>query len=273
MKRAPAEQELAGRVALVSGAGRGIGKACALALAGAGASVAVLDLNAAGARAVAAEIVKRHGAGKALALIADITDEARVAKAFGQAVKVFGGLDILVNNAGIARSGAIESLKRKDWDLAMAVNATGHLLCSQQAARIFRKQGRGGSVVFVSSKNVLAPGKDFAAYSSSKAAQTQLAKILAIELAPIGVRVNCVTPDGVFEDSGLWEAVGPDRAKTQGIPAKDLKNFYVSRNLLKREVRPEDVAEAVLFLASDRASRTTGALLPVDGGLREAFPR
>jgi NAD(P)-dependent dehydrogenase (short-subunit alcohol dehydrogenase family) len=138
---------------------------------------------------------------------------------------------------------------------------------------VLRALGTGGSMVFVSTKNVLSPGKDFAAYSASKAAQTQLAKVLALELAPIQVRVNAVTPDGIFEDSGLWESVGPDRAKTQGIKFEHLADFYRKRNLLARQVRPNDVAEAVLFLASERASRTTGTLLPVDGGLKDAFPR
>lgn len=266
---APAEKELSRQIALVTGAGRGIGKAVALKLAAAGACVAVLDRDVASARAVAASLP----AGQGLALACDITSERAVAKAVGQVVLAWGGLDLVVHNAGIARTSSVEKLAKKDWDASLAVNATGHFLVAREAAKVMRAQGNGGNMVFVSSKNVLAPGKDFAAYSASKAAQTQLAKVLALELAPIGVRVNAVTPDGIFEDSGLWEAIGPDRAKTQGVRPQDLPEFYRKRNLLARPVRPSDVAEAVLFLASERSSRTTGALLPVDGGLKEAFPR
>jgi rhamnulose-1-phosphate aldolase/alcohol dehydrogenase len=270
---APPEKELSRRVALVTGAGRGIGKACALRLAEAGACVAVLDRDAAGARQVAEAIVAAQGPGRALALAANITDEVSVARAFDAILARWGGLDLLVNNAGIARTGAVEGLSLRDWRDSMEVNATGHFLVARAAARLLRAQGLGGSMVFVSSKNVLSPGKDFAAYSASKAAQTQLAKVLAQELAPFGVRVNAVTPDGVFEDSGLWESIGASRAKAQGIARSGLKDFYVRRNLLGREVRPRDVAEAVLFLLSERSSRTTGSLLPVDGGLKDAFPR
>ncbi|HXB97477.1 MAG TPA: SDR family oxidoreductase, partial [bacterium] len=270
---APAEKELSRKVALVTGGGRGIGKACALKLAEAGACVAVLDLDGGSAADVAEAIEARHGPGRALGLQVDITDEVAVATGLEAVLQAWGGLDVVVNNAGIGRTGAVEHLSLKDWKASLEVNATGHFLVSRAAARIFRAQGLGGSVVFVSSKNVLSPGKDFGAYSASKAAQTQLAKVLALELAPLGVRVNCVTPDAVFEDSGLWEVIGPGRAKAQGVAMGQLGQFYAQRNLLKREVRPGDVAEAVLFLASERSSRTTGTLLPVDGGLKDAFPR
>jgi rhamnulose-1-phosphate aldolase/alcohol dehydrogenase len=266
---APPERELSRQIALVTGAGRGIGKAIALRLAAAGACVAVLDREAASAKAVAGLLPPGQG----LALACDITSEKAVFKAVEKVVMTWGGLDIVVHNAGIARTSAVEKLSKKDWDLSLAVNATGHFLVAKAAAAILRVQGSGGAMVFVSSKNVLAPGKDFAAYSASKAAQTQLAKVLALELAPIQVRVNAVTPDGIFDDSGLWEAIGPERAKTQGVRARDLPDFYRKRNLLARQVRPSDVAEAVLYLAGERASRTTGTLFPVDGGLKEAFPR
>ena len=270
---APPERELSRRCALVTGAGRGIGRACALRLAEAGACVAVLDRDRKAAEGAARAIEEAHGAGRALALATDITDEAGVRRAFDAILARWGGLDLLVNNAGIARTGAVEGLSLAHWRESLEVNATGHFLVAREAARVLRAQGQGGAMVFISSKNVLSPGKDFAAYSASKAAQTQLAKVLAQELAPDGIRVNAVTPDGVFEDSGLWESIGASRARAQGIPASELRGFYVKRNLLCREVRPQDVAEAVLYLLSERSSRTTGTLLPVDGGLKDAFPR
>lgn len=270
---APPEQEFSRQVALVTGGGRGIGKACALALAQAGACVAVLDVDGKAAAAVAGQIEAQAGPGRALGLQLDITDEVAVATGLEAVLQAWGGLDIVVNNAGIARTGAIEGLRLADWKASLDVNATGHFIVSREAIRILRAQGLGGSMVFISSKNVPSPGKDFGAYSASKAAQTQLAKVLAQELAPLQVRVNSVTPDAVFQDSGLWAQIGPSRARAQGVDAAGLKRHYIERNLLKREVRPQDVAQAVLFLAGERSSRTTGTLLPVDGGLKDAFPR
>jgi NAD(P)-dependent dehydrogenase (short-subunit alcohol dehydrogenase family) len=140
--------------------------------------------------------------------------------------------------------------------------------------RVFKRQGLGGSIVAVASKNVVSPGKDFGAYSASKAAQAQLARILAIEGAEIDVRVNMVNPDGIFESSGLWSPeMRQERAKAYGIPVEKIEEFYTSRNLLKTRVKASNVADAVLFLASARAAKTTGAMIPVDGGVKEAFPR
>jgi NAD(P)-dependent dehydrogenase (short-subunit alcohol dehydrogenase family) len=222
---------------------------------------------------VAAGIEAEHGFGRALGIAADITDAGAVHAAFEACLRLWGGVDVVVQNAGLGRTGAIADLDPADWRQSLEVNATGHFLVAREAAGLFKLQGLGGSMVFISSKNVPSPSAGFGAYSASKAAQTQLAKVLALELAPLGVRVNCVTPDGVFEDSRLWQEIGPGRAAAQGLRLADLPAAYASRNLLKRTVRPQDVAQAVLFLASERSSRTTGTLLPVDGGLKDAFPR
>jgi rhamnulose-1-phosphate aldolase/alcohol dehydrogenase len=270
---APPEAELSRRVALVTGGGRGIGKACAERLAAAGACVAVLDKDGPAAALTAQGIERTQGSGRALGLRADITDADAVHAAFETVVRTWGGVDVVVQNAGIARTGDVADLAPSDWWDSLEVNVTGAFLVAREAAALFRLQGLGGAMVFVSSKNVPSPSAGFGAYSVSKAAQTQLARVLAQELAPLGVRVNCVAPDGVFEDSGLWERIAPARARAQGLKPAQLRDAYIQRNLLKREVRPRDVAEAVLFFASDRSSRTTGAFLGVDGGLKDAFPR
>ncbi len=270
----PPEKPLSRRIALVTGAAGGIGRGIVQRLAAEGALVALADLDRAKAQALADEINAQAGEPNALALALDVTREASVRAAFEATVLAFGGLDLLVSNAGIARSAPVERLTLADWDASLAVNATGHFLVCREAMRLFARQGIGGNMVVIATKNVLAPGKDFGAYSASKAAQAQLSRILAIEGAERGVRVNMVSPDGVFENSGLWSVeVRAERAKAHGIPVERIESFYAQRNLLKRSITPADVAEAVVFLASDRSSKTTGAILPVDGGLKDAFPR
>jgi rhamnulose-1-phosphate aldolase/alcohol dehydrogenase len=270
---APPPRELAGRVAVVTGGARGLGREIALRLAAAGAQVVAADLDRAGAEETAASIVEREGAGAATAFPLDVTREADVDAAMEHACLEFGGVDIVVSNAGIAHCAPIERLEARDWERSLAVNATGHFLVTRAALRLFRRQGIGGSMVFVATKNVTSPGKDFAAYSASKAAEVQLARVAAIEGAEMGVRVNVVNPDAVF-GTGLWSPeIREQRARAHGIDPAQVEEFYRKRNLLGVEVRAKDVAEAVLFLAADRSSRTTGAMLAVDGGIREAFVR
>jgi NAD(P)-dependent dehydrogenase (short-subunit alcohol dehydrogenase family) len=203
----------------------------------------------------------------------DVTSEASIARAMDGILRAFGGLDFLVSNAGVAAVASVERLSRREWDASLAVNATGHFLVARAVIRWLRAQGLGGSLVFVASKNVLAPGREFGAYSAAKAAETQLARVLAIENGEAGIRVNIVNPDGVFEGSGLWRVIRGQRARTYGLAPSRLEAYYQQRNLLKARVLPEDVAEAVGFLVSARSSKTTGCILTVDGGLREAFPR
>jgi NAD(P)-dependent dehydrogenase (short-subunit alcohol dehydrogenase family) len=236
--------------------------------------VLIGDVDEAGARVTAEEVTALVGAGRALGFGMDVTSEASVRAAFEEAVLAWGGLDILVSNAGIAHSAPVAEMALGDWERSFAVNARGHFLVAREAMRVLIGQGLGGSLVFVATKNVMAPGKDFAAYSAAKAAEAQLAKVLALEGAPHGIRSNIVNPDAVFQGSRLWsEDVRRRRAAAQGIPVEDLEDFYRKRNLLGVRILPEDVAEAVLFLASDRAAKTTGCTITVDGGVREAFPR
>lgn len=266
LKLLPPEKEFSRRVALITGAAGAIGAETARAFAAAGAHVVLADLDVAKA--------EKLGIPNSFAVKMDVTDEKSVEEAFRKTILRFGGLDIVFSNAGIAKAASVETLDLASWQRNLAVNSTGAFLVGRAALRHFKEQGIGGSIVLNATKNVLCPGKEFGAYSASKAAAVQLARVLALEGADIGVRVNMVNPDAVFEGSGLWSPeVRRQRAKAQGIRADELEDFYAKRNLLKARVHARDVAEAVLFLASERAAKTTGALLPVDGGLREAFPR
>ncbi len=262
---APKEKELARRVAWVTGAAGGIGQAIVERLAEEGAHVVALDLDR--------KKVEKLNSPQVLGLAMDVTDESSIERAMLETLKTFGGIDFLVSNAGVANVAPIEALDLASWQKSFDVNATGHFLVSRRVIQELRKQGMGGSIVFMASKNVLAPGKDFAAYSAAKSAQTQLARVLAIEAGEHQVRVNIVHPDGVFEGSGLWRAIKEKRARSHGIRPEDLERHYQNRNLMKVRVEPSDVAESVLFLLSERSSKTTGCMVTVDGGLREAFPR
>jgi rhamnulose-1-phosphate aldolase/alcohol dehydrogenase len=270
---APPERELARRVALVTGATGALGRAIAWSLARAGALVVVTDRELSAAQTLAEEIEASVGPGSTLALRLDVTREAHAARALADAALAFGGVDVVVSNAGSAHCAPLEALRLEDWEASLAVNATGHFLVTRAALRHFRAQGTGGAMVFIATKNVTAPGKDFGAYSAAKAAEAQLARVAAIEGGPLGVRVNMVNPDAIFAGSGLWDGIRESRAASRGVAPHELEAVYRARTLLGTEVRAGDVAEAVLFLASDRSSRTTGAMLPVDGGVREAFPR
>jgi NAD(P)-dependent dehydrogenase (short-subunit alcohol dehydrogenase family) len=206
----------------------------------------------------------------------DVTDKSSVAAGFAKAVGAFGGIDAVVLNAGIAHVAPLTELDLTEFRKLEAVNVEGTLLVLAEAGRHFARQSSGGDVVLVSTKNVFAPGAGFGAYSATKAASHQLARIASLELAPLGVRVNMVAPDAVFahgdKRSGLWAAVGPNRMKARGLDERGLEEYYRSRNLLKTTVTAGHVAAAVLFFLTHQTP-TTGATIPVDGGLPDATPR
>jgi rhamnulose-1-phosphate aldolase/alcohol dehydrogenase len=269
---APPPGELAGRVALVTGGASGIGRAIAERLARAGAHVVVADRNQAGAEEVANTLSRNYGAGLAAGM--DVTDEAAVRQAFQTTVLAYGGLDILVSNAGISTSSPIEDTSLDEWGLNLNVLGTGYFLVAREAFRVLKTQARGGSIVFVASKNGLVGGLNAAAYSSAKALEIHLARCLAEEGGAHGIRVNTVNPDAVLQGSSIWNSAWREqRARTYGIRPDQLEEHYRARTTLKVNVLPEDVAEAVFFLASDRSAKSTGNLLNVDGGVAAAYPR
>jgi rhamnulose-1-phosphate aldolase/alcohol dehydrogenase len=269
------EPPLAGQIALVTGAAGAIGFAICRKLIEAGAHVVVTDLARARVDAAVAELdAKRRGV--AAGVVMDVTDDASVAAGMAEATRLYGGLDIVVLNAGIAHVSAIEATDPAAFRRVVDVNLIGYFLVLRAAAALFRRQGTGGNVVVNSSKNVFGPGADFGAYSASKAGAHQLGKVAALELAAAGVRVNMVNADAVFGDdkrpSGLWQEVGPARARSRGLDPATLPDYYRERNLLKARVTGEHVGNAVVFFASN-LTPTTGATLPVDGGVADAFPR
>ncbi|HEY0156548.1 MAG TPA: bifunctional rhamnulose-1-phosphate aldolase/short-chain dehydrogenase [Thermoanaerobaculia bacterium] len=270
----PKEKELASRIVLVTGAASGIGRAVAERFAEEGAHVVVTDVDLSLAEEVAHSIVNKHGLRRAIALRLDVSLEGDVEEAFDAVVREYGGLDVVVSNAGISSFGSLDSLSTADWDRAFAVNARGHFLVSRAALRIMKEQKLGGTIVFNASKNVTAPGKEFGAYSVSKAAEAQLCRIVALEGGEHGIRANMLNPDAIFGGSRFWsDEMRAQRADAYGVDPEELPDFYRARTLLKVEVTADDVAEAALFLAGPRSAKTTGAMLPVDGGVKEAFPR
>ena len=274
LAQAPPRGELAGRVAVITGGASGIGRAAARVLAARGAHVVVADLNADGAAEVAEEIRSAHGLRRALAVHCDVTSEDAVDEMARRTVLEYGGLDVLVASAGLATSAPITETTLEEWELNYAVLARGYFLAAREAFRILIEQGRGGSVVFVASKNALVAGANAAAYSSAKAASLHLARCLAEEGGPHGIRVNTVNPDAVIEGSSIWSSDWKaERASTYGVDEGDLQTFYRARTKLGVNVYPEDVAEAIAYFAGPRSLKSTGNILNVDGGVAAAYPR
>ena len=271
LRRMPAPQPLATRIALVTGAASGIGRAIATRLAAEGACVVIADLDAEKARAAAAEL---GGTDVAVGVAVDVSDEAAVQAAIEAAVLAFGGLDLVVNNAGLSLSKPLLETTEKDWDLQHDVMAKGSFLVSKNAARVLIAQGLGGDIVYISSKNSIFAGPNNIAYSATKADQAHQVRLLAAELGEHGIKVNGINPDGVVRGSGIFAGGwGAKRAAVYGVPEEELGAYYAQRTLLKREVLPENVANAVFALCTADFSHTTGLHVPVDAGVAAAFLR
>jgi len=270
----PAPRELAGKVAVVTGGASGIGRATARRLAEDGAHVVIFDINLEGAQKVADELSAKHGYRRGMAARCDVTSEEAVAKAIEEVMLAYGGLDILVSNAGIATSAPLEETTVAAWDRNFNILAKGYFLVSREAFKVWKTQGLGGSLIYVASKNSVAAGKNASAYSAAKAAELHLARCLAEEGGTHSIRVNSVMPDGVLEGSSIWDdGWRAARAASYGIKAEELGEFYRKRTTLGVNVYPENIAEAISFLAGPRASRTTGGVVTVDGGVSSAYLR
>ena len=271
LQRMPKPKPLAGRVALVTGGASGIGRATCHALASQGACVVVADLDLAGAEALAKEL---GGPDVAVGVEMDVADEGAIKAGVAAGTLAFGGLDLVVNNAGLSKSAALEETSAQLWDLQHNVMPRGSFLVSREAAATMRRQGLGGDIVYIASKNAIAAGPKNIAYSSAKASQAHQVRLLAAELGEHGIRVNGINPDGVVRGSGIFSGGwGADRARVYGVKEENLGEFYAQRTLLKREILPEHVAEAVLALTDGSLEVTTGLLVPVDGGVPMGFLR
>jgi rhamnulose-1-phosphate aldolase/alcohol dehydrogenase len=270
------EKALARQVALITGAAGAIGSAIAARLMEEGCHVVLSDFNAEALTRVCDELGKKFGKDNRRGFVADVTDEASVGELFAEVARLYGGVDIVIPNAGIALSKPIVDLSAEEFERVQRVNSKGYFLVLREGAKLLRKQATGGHIIVIGSKNVAAPGAEFAAYSASKAAAHQMAKVAALEFAKDGIRVNVLAPDAVFGDdknpSGLWGEVGPARAKAHGIDPSRLEDHYRDRNLLKARVTGRHVGNAVVFLATNQTP-TTGAVLPIDGGHAQTFSR
>ena len=271
LQRMPHPKPLATRVALVTGAASGIGKAIATRLAAEGACVVIADLDLEKAQAAAAELGNTD---VAIGIVANVTDELQVQAAVDAAVLAFGGLDLVVNNAGLSLSKSLLETTVADWDLQHDVMAKGSFLVSRAAAKVLIEQKLGGDIIYISSKNSVFAGPNNIAYSATKADQSHQVRLLAAELGEYGVKVNGINPDGVVRGSGIFAGGwGAKRAAVYGVPEEDLGKYYAQRTLLKREVLPENVANAVFVLCTGDLSHTTGLHIPVDAGVAAAFLR
>ncbi|MGB9698941.1 MAG: bifunctional aldolase/short-chain dehydrogenase [Thermodesulfobacteriota bacterium] len=270
-------EPLLGQIAVITGAGGAIGLGIAAKLLTAGATVILTDIDEDSLQKVYNLLRDKFEEEKIEKIILDVTDYEAVIRTFAEISCRLGGLDIVVPNAGLAHVAKIEDLEQKKFEQVLAVNLLGTFNVIKASIPIFRRQGLGGSIIVISSKNVFDPGAAFGAYSAAKAAAHQIAKIAALELAELGVRVNLVNPDAIFGDekvpSKLWKMVGPERMKARGLDPQGLKEYYRQRNLLKMQVTAAHVGDAVVFFASQASGATTGATLPVDGGIPAAFPR
>ncbi|RKY09282.1 MAG: sorbitol-6-phosphate 2-dehydrogenase [Planctomycetota bacterium] len=266
-EKTPASKELKGMSAVVTGAGSGLGRSVARGIAGAGANVAIIDINKEEAMQTC-EIIKEEMPDiSAVDVLCDVTNEADVEKAFATIKDCFGSLNIMVNAAGIAPAGALVDLPADKWRFALEVNLTGYFLMAKHAARLMIKQGVGGSIVNLSSKSGLEASKNNTPYNATKAGEIHMARGWAMELGQYGIRVNSVCPGNVFEGSKIWN---PEYmricAKKHGIKPEEVIPYYVNKTILKKEIKGQDVADAVVFLASDKSRMITGQTLVVDAG-------
>ena len=274
LQRMPKPKALSGRIALVTGSAGGIGKAIAKKFADEGACVVINDNDAGRLEQAKQEFGKQYNRDTFTSVLIDVTDKAAIENAFGETALAFGGVDLVVNCAGLSISKPIEEHTEKDWDILYDVLVKGQFMVTQAAVNVMRKQGNGGDVINIVSKNALVSGPNNAGYGSAKAAQLHLSRLNAAELGKDGIRVNVINPDAVIADSKIWEgdwAAG--RAKAYGVTVAELPAYYAKRTLLNEVILPEDIANGCFALVGGLLNKSTGNVLNVDGGVAAAFVR
>jgi rhamnulose-1-phosphate aldolase/alcohol dehydrogenase len=274
LQRMPKPRSLSGRVALVTGSAGGIGKAVAKKFAEEGACVIINDINEERLQTAMDEFVKLFGKDTAASVLLDVTNNDTIEKALAASAIAFGGVDIIVNNAGISISKPITDHSIEDWDRLYDILVKGQFLVSKAAVAMMRKQGFGGDIVNIVSKNSVVAGPNNAGYGSAKAAQAHLTRLLAAELGADKIRVNTVNPDAVIADSNIWAGGWAEgRAKAYGITVEELPAYYAKRTLLNETILPEDIANACFAFIGGLLNKSTGNVLNVDGGVATAFLR
>ena len=275
LQRMPKPKSLAGRIAFITGGAGGIGKATARRLAREGACVMLADIDAESLETAVTELSKEFSKDVVAGTLCNVTDEDAVVKAFKETAVTFGGLDILVSNAGIASSAPLDETSLEMWNRNINILATGYFLVSREGFSLMKQQNIGGSMIFIASKNGLVASANAAAYCTAKAAEIQLARSVALEGAPLGIRCNTVNPDAVLRGSKIWTGKWKEeRAAAYNMDENELEEHYRNRSMLKRNVFPEDIAEGVYFFANEESSaKSTGNILNVDAGHAPSFTR
>ena len=274
LQRMPKPKALSGKIALVTGSAGGIGKAIAKRFAEEGACVILNDNDEGRLAAGALEFEAKFNKDTFTTAVIDVTKKDTIDKAFAHAAIYFGGVDIVVNNAGISISKPLEEHSEQDWDLLYDILVKGQFLITQAGVKTMKKQGIGGDVINIVSKNALVSGPNNAGYGSAKAAQLHLGRLNAAELGAEKIRVNMVNPDAVISDSKIWAGAWAEgRAKAYGITVDELPSFYAKRTLLNEIILPEDIANACFALTCGLLNKSTGNVINVDGGVAAGFVR
>jgi NAD(P)-dependent dehydrogenase (short-subunit alcohol dehydrogenase family) len=270
----PKPKPLTGRIALITGSGGGIGKAIAMKFVEEGACVILSDNNEERLMEAKDEFIKKVGKDVVITGMLDVTDASTISETMATGCLAFGGVDIIVNNAGLSISKPIDEHSENDWDLLYDVLVKGQFLVTQKGLDIMRKQGLGGDVLNIVSKNALVSGPNNAGYGSAKAAQLHLSRLNAAELGKDNIRVNVVNPDAVISGSNIWSGGWAEgRAKAYGIKVEELPQYYAGRTLLNEIILPEDIANACFAFIGGLLNKSTGNVLNVDGGIANAFVR
>jgi NAD(P)-dependent dehydrogenase (short-subunit alcohol dehydrogenase family) len=274
LQRMPKPKALSGRIALITGSAGGIGKAIAKKFAEEGACVIINDINEERLAGATADFIKTFGKDAIASTLLNVTDEKSTELALDAACLAFGGADIIVNNAGISISKSIAEHTLEEWDRLYDILVKGQFIVSKAGTAVMRKQGFGGDIVNIVSKNAVVAGPNNPGYGSAKAAQAHLTRLMAAELGPDKIRVNTVNPDAVISDSNIWSGGWAEgRAKAYGVTVAELPAYYAKRTLLNEIILPDDIANACFAFVGGLLGKSTGNALNVDGGVAMGFYR